>query len=228
VSYVVGQTGRDTTRPAPVSDLKAYRAEGRTDIVLLAWTALQDARRFDVRGSPRNVVERVAAPADTATQVNWWKAVALPPPSGAPIQGRHWTVATGPNIASWKFVVRSFDSDGDEANMSLLSNQAAAECCFNPDTLPAASKPRQRPRKGEIRLLKEWQGRIEILAPEMGPGEVLEVSLLDVGGRIVAGLGELSTEHPALSLDGSGFQPGLYWVRARGQGRTVSRKLFLQ
>lgn len=139
MTYVLKQGTRDTQPAAPVADLEALYTERSPDLVLLSWTVPQDARRYDARASRKDIVERLAAPGDTAKSENWWHARGFgSAKAAAAAGGRDWMLVTTAGARDLNFAIRSFDSMEDEANLSALSAMAKPKCCFNPDTLPAA------------------------------------------------------------------------------------------
>ncbi len=243
VTYVLKTARPDSTPPAAVADLKAWRVQGRDDLVLLEWTAPGDARRYDIRGSAKTPVERLAAPADTASSVNWWKArgFAHHKPFGARA-GRDWTLVEAPGAASWNFSLRAFDADGDEANMSAMSNVAKPACCFDPDTLPTAVRPKgKEPRKGmrsgavDLRLDRAG-ARVQVILGADGPGPAdgaaeglapARVRILDVTGAVRADLGVLSQARPEAAWDCARAPAGVYWVDVRQAGRATARRFLL-
>lgn len=229
VTYALTRPRADAGAPPAVTDLKAFRAEGRSDIVLLQWTTPAGARRYDIRGSAKTPVERVAAASDTSASVNWWKALGFAhhaAPGERP--ATDWTVVLAPGVADWNFVLRSFDADGDLANMSALSNIAKPTCCFKPDTLPMGVIPKSRKggnRRGEVKFgVDPTRGILEVTLAAAGEPAVVKV--FDSKGASRADLGVLSPARPTASWAFAGAAPGLYWMRVlRGNASEAHRFL---
>jgi hypothetical protein len=238
VTYVLKTPRGDTIAPGTISDLKAWRTEGDPDRVLLEWTAPEGALRYDIRGSSKNIVERMDSPTDTTSSMLWWKAMGFAHHQKTkPESNRIWSLVRSPGASEWNFAIRAFDSQGDEANMGPLSQAIKPVCCFNPDTLPAAQIPKNARHptfhQGAVKMrVNTGKKVLEVEYSENARnasnrnGDVL-VRIFNAKGRVVANLGTLSRTRTMTTWNWENASAGFYWMEAR-QRNHIQTEVFLR
>jgi hypothetical protein len=236
MSYVMNIPRQDTVPPAAIADLKAYYpVSNNPDTVVLAWTTPQDAKRYDIRSSAKTIVEFMTTN-DTASSENWWHCEPYPylRPAGNGGQADLF-LAVGKDIKNHNFLVRSFDSVEDQANLSDFSNLAKPQCCFDPDTLPGwvTEVERKDPQLHDFPIIaapNPFKSAVKIRVRRIAYSvRRFEIQIYNINGELIENLTPFASRLTPYSItwNATGHPAGVYIIRLKDKGKLYTKRIVL-